>query len=267
MKVVRKLNNKTGNKRIFIGLLCAALIVLVGCFVLFVYMMTHLTSRLTFRLQFLLVLAVGTVVLLIALGVICILLTLTLSRPVGHIEAAFIKFTLKFYPLAMAIGKLLGIQKDQIRASFVEINNEMVRYGHLKVSPSEILVLLPHCLQNSACTKRVTNSVDACTSCGACTIGAIRDLCKQRGVNLMVVTGGTLARKAAKELRPKAVIAVACERDLFAGILDLQPLPSLGVVNVRPVGPCHDTDCNVSQIEEAIAFFLDTPATVKGAAL
>ncbi|MGI6559076.1 MAG: DUF116 domain-containing protein [Limnochordia bacterium] len=44
-------------------------------------------------------------------------------------------------------------------------------------------------------------------------------------------TGGTRARQLVKELKPKGVVAIACERDLASGIQDTRPLKVLGVTN------------------------------------
>ena len=75
-------------------------------------------------------------------------------------------------------------------------------------------------------------------------------------VNLAVVTGGTLARKKVIENKPKAIIAIACERDLTEGILDTNPLPVMGVLNIRPEGPCKNTKVDLVKVIEAIEFFL-----------
>ena len=54
--------------------------------------------------------------------------------------------------------------------------------------------------------------------------------------------------------KPKAVIAVACERDLTSGIQDMKHIPVLGVFNKRPNGPCVDTLIDIHEIENAINF-------------
>ena len=71
-----------------------------------------------------------------------------------------------------------------------------------------------------------------------------------------MVTGGTLARRAVEEYRPRAVIAVACERDLSSGVLDSFPLPVLGVLNERPQGPCFNTRVDLTALRESLDFFL-----------
>ncbi|MBC7075448.1 MAG: DUF116 domain-containing protein, partial [Syntrophomonadaceae bacterium] len=51
---------------------------------------------------------------------------------------------------------------------------------------------------------------------------------------------------------PRGVVAVACERDLSAGIHDMGVLPVIGVLNCRPNGPCINTDVDVEAVEEAL---------------
>ena len=69
-------------------------------------------------------------------------------------------------------------------------------------------------------------------------------------------TGGTLARQFVKTIMPKAIIAVACERDLTSGIQDVFPLPVIGVLNERPFGPCFNTRVDISKVEDTIKYFL-----------
>jgi uncharacterized protein len=74
-------------------------------------------------------------------------------------------------------------------------------------------------------------------------------------LNLFVATGGSLARRIINEIKPEAVIAVACENDLSSGIADTYPLPIFGITNERPHGPCLNTKVDLSRIREAIEFF------------
>ena len=56
-------------------------------------------------------------------------------------------------------------------------------------------------------------------------------MAKDYGCQFIVVTGGTLARMKVKEARPKAIVAIACERDLASGMADVFPIPVIGVLN------------------------------------
>ena len=160
------------------------------------------------------------------------------------------------FPLAFAIGRVLGIQPDQIRGSFIEMNNSLVRASAQLVPGDRLLLLLPHCLQSFDCPHRVTSEVRNCRRCGGCEIADLISLCDRYGVNMSIATGGTLARRVIVETRPKAIVGVACERDLTSGIQDSYPIPVIGVLNERPFGPCRDTRVDLAEVEQAVSFFL-----------
>jgi hypothetical protein len=73
---------------------------------------------------------------------------------------------------------------------------------------------------------------------------------------MSIATGGTLARRVIVETLPKAIVAVACERDLTSGIQDSYPIPVIGILNERPFGPCRDTRVDLSKVAAAVRFFL-----------
>jgi uncharacterized protein len=125
------------------------------------------------------------------------------------------------------------------------------------VPPDRLLILSPHCIQRDVCAHKITKRVENCKCCGQCQVGDLVALARDRGVHLAIVPGGTLARQVIKKLRPKAVLAIACERDLVSGIQDVFPMPVIGVLNDRPFGPCCNTKVDMVRIEEALDMFLD----------
>jgi uncharacterized protein len=163
-----------------------------------------------------------------------------------------------FLPPMTLVGRILGKSKDEVRSSFINVNNELVKGTEKTFLPQEVLVLLPHCLQNSECTIRLTHDIANCRRCGKCCIMNILELCQRYGVHVSVVTGGTVARRIVKEKRPKLVLAVACERDLASGIQDTFPLTVYGVVNERPNGPCFNTQVSIPRLEQAFQRFLSS---------
>ena len=58
------------------------------------------------------------------------------------------------------------------------------------------------------------------------------------------------------DIRPKGIIAVACERDLTSGIVDVGEMDVIGILIDRPNGPCIDTKVDIKKLEEAILFYL-----------
>lgn len=164
-----------------------------------------------------------------------------------------------FLPIMVLLGKALGIEKQEIRHSFIRVNNELLRAQAKSFAPQEILILLPHCLQNADCGIRLSYDVTKCKRCGKCPLAGLLALRDHYGVSLAIATGGTIARRIVVQTRPKLIIAVACERDLSSGIQDVYPLPTFGVLNERPQGPCFNTQVSLPLVEKALQLFLAEP--------
>ena len=199
----------------------------------------------------------GFISLLLVLGVSAIFLAvLGLRLPLVMYVLAWKVINLLF-PLSITLGKLFNIPKYKVQQSFVEVNNVLVSHYKIKVPAERILILTPHCIQWDKCVHKITRNVENCHQCGHCGVGDMLRLSHKYGCKLVVATGGTLARQMVKEARPKAIVAVACERDLTSGMQDVFPLPVLGVPNERPFGPCFNTKVDVNKLEQAILAFME----------
>lgn len=226
-------------KRLFIGLL----IILAGvlcCFFLVFLIIPWLGDNWRY-LRFAGV-TVG-VALIVVTSLFCVNTIISLYYPYYIFDFKKFRYViLKFLlPLMESTGKLFNFKKEDIRKSFVKINNEYV-LQHLDLKPdSRILLLLPHCVQNSECGARLLYNLKNCKNCGRCQVGGAIALSRKHNVRVAVATGGTIARKIVKEERPDFIVAVACERDLASGIQDCFPIPVYGALNYRPNGPCFNT--------------------------
>ena len=171
-----------------------------------------------------------------------------------------IRFSIKLmFPVNILLGKFFCIEKDRIRESFVEVNNSFIKFDKHRFSAQDVLVLLPHCLQNYDCIHRVTNNIDVCHDCGKCTIQNFKKIKNDLKVNVAIATGGTLARKIIVQTKPKCIVAVACQRDLVDGLLDVFPIPVYGILNETPSGPCINTSVNIEKIEEFLRKYVRSP--------
>jgi hypothetical protein len=194
-----------------------------------------------------------------ALGVLILgvgLLILTLVRGKEIFSAQKLRGIVieVLFPIMIVVGKLLGISRQKIQQSFVEVNNLLVRAKCASMKPKRVLLLMPHCLQFNDCPIKITSDAYRCQACGKCKIKDLVVLAKEHNVHLSVATGGTLARRRVAEARPQAIIAVACERDLTSGIQDAYPLPVIGILNERPYGPCFNTSVDIAKVAEALEF-------------
>jgi hypothetical protein len=202
-------------------------------------------------------------------GIVVLVLTAALFVGIGGIVLAILGFpTIRFfyfwawnvinliYPIAIFLGKMMHISKGRVEQSFIEVSNHLVRRQHIKVPADKLMILTPHCLQLDTCPFKVTRDIHNCHQCGRCGVGDLLSLSQKYGVHVYIVTGGTLARQAVKKVRPKAILAVACERDLTSGIQDVFPMPVIGVLNQRPNGPCFNTCVDMARVEEEIKSFI-----------
>lgn len=160
------------------------------------------------------------------------------------------------FPVAIRLGKIFDIDKERVERSFIEVSNHLVLKKAIKVAPEKLLILTPHCIQIESCPHKITRDVNNCRQCGACQVGDLLELSRRTGVHFAISTGGTLARKIVKTIRPHAILAIACERDLTSGIQDVFPLPVVGVLNQRPCGPCCNTRVDMKEVEKAVKNFL-----------
>ncbi len=143
------------------------------------------------------------------------------------------------------------VNKRKLRFAFIKANNAIIEKVDA-IDRNELVVLLPHCLQRTSCSIRITNSIDNCKECGNCIIGDIKKVASKYNVKSFVVTGGTLARSIVSELKPKLLIAVACEKDLVEGIKEVYPFRVYGIINLRPEGPCRNTLIDIDEFQKSL---------------
>lgn len=239
-------------KRIFIGLIVFT-VFLITAVTVGLYLIPYVGLKNIHPLAPTLVcFALGAGIGLLALGVALLVLTLLTGREVlfaSRLRGIVIEVLL---PIMIVVGKLMGISKEKVQRSFVEVNNLLVRARSRSSRPERLLLLMPHCLQFNDCDIKITSDVYKCKSCGKCRIKDLVELAHKFGVHLSVATGGTLARRRVAEFRPQVIIAVACERDLTSGIQDAYPLPVIGIINDRPFGPCFNTSVDISKVADAL---------------
>lgn len=143
-----------------------------------------------------------------------------------------------FFHVSVRLGEKLGISRDRMSNSFIKVNNGLQKFICRMTGSENLLILLPRCL--SADVKKT-----------------IQEICKKYHCRAFIATGGDSARRIIKEMRPLAVIGIACERDLVSGIEDTtRKIPVIGIENKRPEGPCKNTSVDVELFERTLSSLL-----------
>ena len=147
-----------------------------------------------------------------------------------------------------------------MRNLFIRLNNWITRLRRVQVAPEQLLLLMPHCLQRKVCDKNVSMDTSRCVRCGQCDIGDLLSLCDRYKINCCLAAGGREAVQAVRNHEIKAVIAVACEKELTEGIRASFPKPILAITNIIPGKPCFETRADINTVEQAIQQMLKPEA-------
>lgn len=176
-----------------------------------------------------------------------------LLLPLGRSSRVIIKLALP----ARRLAKLLGSSPDRMAHSAVRVSNAVTRAtARSRMKPGPVLVLLPRCIQRPECGQPLVEDVDSCRRCGECPVAEVLDLREEyEGVVMAVLTGGSVVPSVVRHFKPRAVIGVACERELITGIYVVNDRPVLGVANQRPQGPCRGTTLTLEELRKAIEVF------------
>jgi len=128
--------------------------------------------------------------------------------------------------VARAFGK-----RDWVEHAGIDVYNALAERRHRTVGKGELLVLIPRCLSKEA-------------------LDGVLTIAGRYEVPVFVATRGQLARRVIRERRPRAVVAVACERDMTTGLRDVAgKLPVLGLTMRLPNGPCRDAMLDLDLME------------------
>jgi hypothetical protein len=140
--------------------------------------------------------------------------------------------------------------------TLIAINNLAVRLRRTRCRPDQVLVLFSRCLQRSTCDRKLDEKAAACARCGKCAVKAFLDLGEKYGVHLFLATGGRQAAARASDPGIRAIVAVACEKELRAGVFAALPKATLARTIAWPCGPCKDTVVRMDEVEEAVRWFI-----------
>src|SRR5213596_3242547 len=138
---------------------------------------------------------------------------------------------LRLMNVTSLVSRAFG-RRDWVEHAAIDIYNTLAERRRRRVGKGELLVLIPRCLSKGA-------------------LDGVLAIAGRYDVPVFVATRGQLARRVIRERRPRAVVAVACERDMMTGLRDVAGrLPVLGLTMRLPNGPCRDAMLDLDIMEE-----------------
>lgn len=129
-------------------------------------------------------------------------------------------------------------KRDWVENAAIKVYDALALSRKRRVSRGELLLLIPRCLAKDI-------------------LDGVLKVAGRYQVPVFVATRGQLARRVIRERRPRAVVAVACERDMVSGLHDVAgKVPVLGLTLTLPNGPCRDTRVDLDQLEEWVKAYV-----------
>jgi hypothetical protein len=244
-------------KRIFIGLLVLTCLILSFLTFLLWYVPLVGLKNIHSSFPFIYSLALAIFVFFMFSGGLLLVFTIFRGKDILFSQKLRGLVAKVLFPFMILMGKIVGVSKEDVQQSFIELNNHLVLSNHQRAKPGRVLLLLPHCIQDFDCQIKITGNIKNCKGCGKCEIKELIELSDRYQVKIAVATGGTLARRIIVENRPDAIVAVACELDLTSGIQDAYPIPVIGILNERPFGPCINTRADIQKVKAALLDMLE----------
>jgi hypothetical protein len=240
------------NIKVFIRATLIILAAFTALLVLFCLMYQNASINDYNKILILLIAAICICIFLAVLMIVAIAYTYKRKKADGIFFALTKLGMLVLLPLVLLLEKANNNTRRTIQHFYIELNNILVDSDNKKYRAQDIMILLPHCLQNNECSIKVTNDSKLCKHCGRCKIGTLLEFAEQKNISIFIATGGTVARNIIKKIKPKLIISVACERDLMSGIADVKGIPVVGVINKTPNGPCLNTDVDIDAIKKRV---------------
>ena len=144
---------------------------------------------------------------------------------------------LRLMRLTSRLAQRFG-RRDWVENAAVKVYNGLAELRGRKVGKGELLLLIPRCLSKE-------------------TLDGVLGVAGRYGVPVFVATRGQLARRVIRERRPRAVVAVACERDMVSGLHDVAgKVPVLGLTMTLPSGPCKDALLDLGKLEDWVRAYV-----------
>jgi hypothetical protein len=220
--------------RVFIGVAMATIVAILGIAALFVWLIYPRLDQIGPFLGRTLNILYWTLTAILILWLVLFIWSAVTKRPFLSTWIIVPKLVNLLLEISIRIGKVFGISRDHLINSFLKLHNLILSSDPKRVTPDKMLLLTPRCLAKDY-------------------NAALRQLRDVYGFTLATAGGGTEARRKIHELRPALIIAIACERDLLVGFIDVNPhIPVIGFPNYRPLGPCKDTQVDLEVIEAMV---------------
>jgi len=147
--------------------------------------------------------------------------------------------------------KMIGIKPDNIDKLYIELKNDINREGFHGFPPSKKIVFLPQCLRNaSVCKAKIGEMGYECVGCCNCRASQVKKEVEKLGYKAYIVPGGSMVGKIIRKEKPKAVLGVACMKELSMALDDIS-IPGMAVELLKD--GCVNTDVDIEEVKSILS--------------
>lgn len=123
---------------------------------------------------------------------------------------------------AKKLAWIVGIDDKRVDDVYVDLKNRLHEEKFKKVPKNERILVLPHCLRSKKCEAKRTDYGYSCAKCGRCSICNISNEAEKHGYSVFIVPGSSVISKIVKKEKPKAILGVACNKEIVPALMILE---------------------------------------------
>lgn len=132
----------------------------------------------------------------------------------------FPRFTLfmltLFYPPAKLLVGYFHTNPIVVDEIGIALTNTVYKGAYGQTPMNRRLLFLPQCLRSLECPAKLSPQAGViCEKCGRCDVAEIKKICDEDGTGICIAPGGEFVKRAVRDKEPLAVLAVACQHDLY----------------------------------------------------
>lgn len=147
----------------------------------------------------------------------------------------------------------VGMKPENIDKLYAELKNDYYKEQFKDIPSKEKIVFLPHCLRKYGCDAKVERNIgykcNGCKNHKSCKVYAIKNEAEKKGYRVFVTPGGSMVMDIVKKMKPKAVIGVACMKEIVIALDNLNvPLQSITLSRDGCVG----TDVKIKEVFDVL---------------
>lgn len=139
---------------------------------------------------------------------------------------------LMYRPAKMLLANF-HVDNKMVNEAGISLMDYLSEEKYSQIPPEQRIMVIPHCLRDIKCPGKIDARFGVrCKKCGKCGIGQIQKICDENKIDLYICPGSSFVKRVVDRVKPKGVMGIACELDLYAVMRHVtgKKIPMVGVL-------------------------------------